>query len=129
MARFCTACVICITLSAGTAAAAGKPHVVVILADDLGNADLGYRGSSIKTPHLDALAAGGTGWRPSTASRPARRRGGADDGPYPMRHGLQTVVIYYHHAYGLPTDEKTLPQLQGSGLSHLHGRQVAPRAR
>lgn len=33
--------------------------VVVIVADALGNADLGYRGSAIKTPHLDALALGG----------------------------------------------------------------------
>jgi arylsulfatase A-like enzyme len=31
-------------------------------------------------------------------------------GRYPMRHGLQTVVIFPAHAYGLPTDERTLPQ-------------------
>ena len=27
-----------------------------------------------------------------------------------MRHGLQTLVIFPSHKYGLPTDEKTLPQ-------------------
>jgi arylsulfatase A-like enzyme len=39
--------------------ARGKPNVVVVLADDLGFADLGCYGSEIATPHLDALAARG----------------------------------------------------------------------
>ena len=39
-----------------------RPHIVLVLADDLGWADLNYtRGgaSSLPTPHLDQLAAGG----------------------------------------------------------------------
>ena len=39
--------------------ARGKPNVVIVLADDLGFADLGCYGSEIATPHLDALAARG----------------------------------------------------------------------
>jgi arylsulfatase A-like enzyme len=36
-----------------------KPNVILILADDMGYSDLGCMGSEIRTPHLDALAAGG----------------------------------------------------------------------
>ncbi|PAW68344.1 MAG: hypothetical protein B9S34_02810 [Opitutia bacterium Tous-C1TDCM] len=40
-------------------AAAPKPNLVVILADDMGWSDLGCYGGEIETPHLDALARGG----------------------------------------------------------------------
>lgn len=42
-----------------TSGAARPPHVVFVLADDLGWNDVGFHGSVIRTPHLDALAAGG----------------------------------------------------------------------
>ena len=41
------------------AVAADKPNVVVILSDDMGFSDLGCYGGEIRTPNLDALAAGG----------------------------------------------------------------------
>ena len=91
--------------------AADKPNIVIILADDLGNADLGYRGSKIKTPNIDILAKSGVrlesyyGLPLCTPARAALMTG-----RYPMRHGLQTLVIFPSHKYGLPVDEKTLPQ-------------------
>ncbi len=36
-----------------------QPNIIFIMFDDLGNADLGYRGSDIKTPTIDKLATGG----------------------------------------------------------------------
>jgi arylsulfatase len=34
----------------------GRPNILLIVADDLGYADLGIHGSTIRTPHIDALA-------------------------------------------------------------------------
>jgi|WetSurMetagenome_2_1015567.scaffolds.fasta_scaffold12810_3 arylsulfatase A-like enzyme len=98
---------------------ASRPNVVVILADDLGNADLGYRGSDIRTPNIDRLATGGLrleNFHGMPVCTPARAA--LMTGRYPMRYGLQTLVIFPNHAYGLPTDERTLPQaLQEAGYS------------
>ena len=99
--------------------AADPPNIVVVLADDLGSADLGYRGGKIRTPNLDQLARTGVqldayyGQQLCTPARAALMTG-----RYPMRHGLQTFVIFPGHTYGLPTDEVTLPQaLKGAGYS------------
>merc|ERR1719265_111511 len=37
-----------------------QPHIILVLADDLGFNDMGFRGSGIRTPNLDRLAAAGT---------------------------------------------------------------------
>jgi len=51
----CLLLLACVTLQA----AAPKPNLVLILADDLGYSDLGCYGSEIATPNLDKLAAAG----------------------------------------------------------------------
>ncbi len=50
-----------LTLGNSAFAAAEKPNIIVILADDLGWADLGAQGvqKDVRTPNLDLLAAGG----------------------------------------------------------------------
>ena len=62
---------------------AERPNVLLILADDLGYADLGCYGSEITTPNLDRLVANGLRFRQfyngsrccPSRSRSARRRG------------------------------------------------------
>ena len=36
--------------------AAERPHIILIMVDDMGFSDLGYHGGEIDTPHLDSLA-------------------------------------------------------------------------
>ena len=45
--------------TASSATAAKPPNILLLVADDLGYADIGAFGSEIPTPHLDALAFGG----------------------------------------------------------------------
>lgn len=49
-----------------------KPNIVFFLADDLGNADLGYRGSDIQTPAIDSWPGRAPGLNPSMPSKCAR---------------------------------------------------------
>jgi arylsulfatase A-like enzyme len=92
--------------------AADKPNVVFLLADDLGREDCGFMGGrDIKTPHLDKLAASGAkldAFYAQPVCSPTRAA--LMTGRYPMRHGLQVGVIRPWAQYGLPLDERTLPQ-------------------
>ena len=88
-----------------------KPNVVYIIADDLGWKDVGFRGSDIKTPNLDKLAAGGAKLDQFYAQPMCTpTRAALMTGRYPFRYGLQTAVIPSAQTYGLPTDEWLLPQ-------------------
>jgi arylsulfatase A-like enzyme len=93
-------------------AAEPKPHVVHIVADDLGWKDVGFNGcKDIRTPNLDALAAGGakfTQFYVQPMCTPTRAS--LMTGRYPFRYGLQTAVIPSVSAYGLDVDEWLMPQ-------------------
>ncbi len=50
----------CVALHAAEPAAAHRPNVIIILADDLGYADVGFQGlGDLPTPNIDRLAQGG----------------------------------------------------------------------
>ena len=96
--------------------AAGKPNVVIILADDLGYGDLGcYGHPTIKTPHLDQMAAEGLRFTQfySAAEVCTPSRAALMTGRYPVRSGMahnQFRVLRAISTGGLPASEITLAQ-------------------
>lgn len=100
-------------ISAFAHAAAPRPHIVHIVADDLGWKDVGFHGAAdLKTPNLDRLAAEGARLdRFYVQPMCTPTRAALMTGRYPFRYGLQTIVIPSKGTYGLATDEQTLPQV------------------
>ena len=89
-----------------------RPHILLLVADDLGFSDVGYNGGKdAKTPNLDRIAATGTRltqFYVQPLCSPTRAA--LMTGRYPMRHGLQTSVVKPWATYGLPLEEQLLPQ-------------------
>ena len=70
-------------------AAANKPNILIILADDLGWSDLGCYGGEIRTPNLDSLAAGGLRFTQFyTSTRCCPSRASLLTGLYPHQAGI-----------------------------------------
>lgn len=93
-------------------AQAPRPNIVYIVADDLGWKDVGYHGSDIKTPSIDKLAGDGARMEQFYVQPMCTpTRAALMTGRYPFRYGLQTLVIPTPGKYGLPTDERLLPQM------------------
>ena len=92
---------------------AEKPNVVVIMADDLGYADLSFLGDAppdikkMGTPHLARLAHEGTYFSAGYATAPicSPARTGFITGRYQTRWGN-----YWYGQGGLPTSELTIPK-------------------
>ncbi len=97
--------------------AADRPNIVYLLADDLGGHDVGFRGGVLRTPHLDALAAGGAILNAFYVQPySSQTQAALLTGRYPMRYGLQSLSLTRASGYGLPAEERTLAQsLKRSG--------------
>jgi arylsulfatase A-like enzyme len=91
---------------------APRPNIVYIMADDLGWKDVGYHGSEIKTPHIDALAKAGVRLEQFYVMPVCSpTRASLMTGRYPIRYGLQTGVVRPYADYGLPLAEQTLAEM------------------
>ena len=101
--------------AAEATAAARKPNIVVILADDLGYADVGLQGcTDIPTPHVDSIGKAGVRFTSGYVSHPfcSPTRAGLMTGRYQQRFGHENNPVYNTalDKVGLPLDQITLPQ-------------------
>ena len=92
-------------------AAPGRPNVVVILSDDMGFSDLGCYGGEIRTPNLDALAAGGLRFTQFyNTARCCPTRASLLTGLYPHQAGVGHMMEDKGHSPGYRGDlDPTLP--------------------
>lgn len=96
-----------------SAADTRPPNVVLILADDLGYADLGCFGAeTIKTPNLDRLAAEGTRFTSFYVAQAvcSASRAALMTGCYANRVGMQGALNHTSKE-GIHPDEQLLPEL------------------
>lgn len=90
-----------------------RPNVVIIMADDLGYADLGvYGATDFGTPNLDRMAAEGVRFTSfyATESACSPTRASLMTGSYPLRAGVPEV-LFPGSLEGLNRDEITIAEL------------------
>lgn len=105
-------------------AAADRPNVVLIVADDLGYGELGcYGGVGIPTPNLDALAGGGIRFTDGYVTAPfcAASRAAIMTGRYQTRFGFEfnpIGAVNCEPGIGLPKRETTIAeQMKDAGYA------------
>lgn len=103
-----------------------SPHIVYLLADDLGWKDVSFHGSKIRTPHLDRLASEGTILdRFYVCPVCSPTRAGLMTGRWPIRNGLMRTVIPPWRTGGLPPEEVTIAEAlaeAGYGVRGIVGK-------
>ena len=97
-----------------------KPNIVLIVADDLGWADVGYHHERVTTPNLDKFAEEGIELdRFYVAPTCTATRAGLMTGKYPIRFGMGRSALPPYGRFGLPENEITIPEaLSVEGYMH-----------
>jgi len=103
------------SVAAETPKPTGRPNILVILSDDQGYADTGFKGcKDIPTPNLDRLANEGLRFSNGYVTHPfcSPSRAAMLTGRYQQRFGHENNPFYdpNDHREGLPTSEKLLPE-------------------
>ena len=102
-------------LASAQVTAAERPNIVVIVADDLGWADVGYHGGNIDTPSLDRLAEQGVQLnRFYTTPICSPTRAALMTGRDPMRLGVAYGVIMPWDNIGVNPAEHFMPESFGA---------------
>jgi arylsulfatase A len=102
---------------AAAQASAAKPNFIIIFTDDQGYGDLGcYGHPTIKTPHIDRMAAEGQKWTNFyvAANVCTPSRAGLLTGRLPVRSGMcsdSRRVLFPDSDGGLPASEKTIAKV------------------
>ncbi|HJZ59302.1 MAG TPA: arylsulfatase [Gemmataceae bacterium] len=127
------------TGTGGAVEPAVRPNVLLILADDLGYADLGCYGGEIATPNLDRLAANGLRFRQFyNASRCCPSRASLLTGLYPHQAGVGDMTadakLPGYRGFPQPNTRTIAEVLRAAGYHtslvgkwHLSGGPKTPR--
>lgn len=102
-----------------------KPHILMIIVDDLGWADVSFRGSEYTTPTIDELAAQGIildQYYVQATCSPTRTA--LLTSRYPYNLGLAHLVVHNGLPMGIGLNFTLLPQVlkQGGYSTHLVGK-------
>jgi arylsulfatase A-like enzyme len=106
-----------------TRAATTKTNVVMIVADDLGYADIGVQAVSkdVRTPNIDSIAKAGARFTAGYVSCPvcSPSRAGFITGRYQERFGYEAnPIAKFDNIFGLPLDQATLAdEFKGNGYA------------
>jgi arylsulfatase B/arylsulfatase I/J len=98
-----------------------QPHIVMVVVDDLGSADLGLHGSGIRTPTMDQLAQDGVFFNNYyVLPYCSPTRASLLSGRYPLHTGFHTILNDWEEI-GLPLEEETMAQLLQAAGYQTHG--------